>query len=144
MSCTVGKLPWDYRYCLALPRAEAIPAVVGTLRLDAATLGALVDHLARLQLQALHVLLRGVAFGDSTLCTQIEFRLDEREAEKQNKAQPIILTLKRQEASLIYLVSSRLTRATLDYPVSTLPPTTKDLKSMPIIPALGRQMQEDG
>lgn len=41
-------------------------AVVGTFRLDAATLGALVDHLAWLQLQALHVLLRGVAFGDST------------------------------------------------------------------------------
>lgn len=112
--------------------------MVGTFRLDAATLGALVDHLAWLQLQALHVLLRGVAFGDSTLCTQIEFRLGEKEAEKQNKAQ--ILTLERQEASLIYLVSSRLARATMDYPVSTLPPTTKDLKNMPIIPALGRQM----
>lgn len=62
-------------YSLALLRAEVIPAVVGTLRLDAATLGALVDHLARLQLQALHVLLRGVAFGDSPLCTQIGFRL---------------------------------------------------------------------
>lgn len=64
--------------------------------------------------------------------------MGEKEAEKQNKAQ--ILTLERQEASLIYLVSSRLARATMDYPVSTLPPTTKDLKNMPIIPALGRQM----
>lgn len=46
--------------------------MVGTLRLDAAALGALVDDLTRLQLQALHVLLGGVAFGDSPLCTQID------------------------------------------------------------------------
>lgn len=122
-------------YSLALLRAEVIPAVVGTLRLDAATLGALVDHLARLQLQALHVLLRGVAFGDSPLCTQIGFRLGERS--QKNKAQPIILALKRQKASLIYIVSSGLARATLDYPVLTLPPTAKDLQNMPIIPSTG-------
>ena len=36
------------------------PAVVGTVGLDAAALGALVDHLARLQLQALYELLGGV------------------------------------------------------------------------------------
>lgn len=48
---------------------EAIPAVVGALWLDAATLGALVDHFAWLQLQTFHVLLRGVAFGDSPLRT---------------------------------------------------------------------------
>lgn len=56
--------------------------MVGTLRLDAAALGALVDHLARLQLQALHVLLRGIALGDSALYTQIEFRLGEKKAEQ--------------------------------------------------------------
>ena len=38
-------------------------AVVGTLGLDAAALGALVDHLSRLQLQALHEFLCGVSFG---------------------------------------------------------------------------------
>lgn len=66
----------------ALLRAQAIPAVVSTLRLDAAALGALVDHLARLQLQALHVLLRGIALGDSALCTEIEIRLGEKKAEQ--------------------------------------------------------------
>lgn len=60
----------------------AIPAVVGALWLDAAALGALVDDLSWLQLQAFHVLLCGIAFGDSPLCTQIEFRLGEREAEQ--------------------------------------------------------------
>lgn len=38
-------------------------AVVGALRLDAAALGALVDHLSGLQLQALHVLFSSVSFG---------------------------------------------------------------------------------
>lgn len=44
-----------------------VPAVVGALRLDAAALGALVDNLARLQLQALHVLFRGIALGHCPL-----------------------------------------------------------------------------
>lgn len=87
--CAVCKLPQDSRCCLGagpgLGSAEStayIPAVVGTLRLDAAALGALVDHLARLQLQALHVLLRGIALGDSALCTQIEFRSGEKKSEQ--------------------------------------------------------------
>lgn len=42
---------------------SAAPAVVGALRLDAAALGALVDHLPGLQLQALHVLFRCIPFG---------------------------------------------------------------------------------
>ena len=37
------------------------------LRLDAAALGAFVDDLPWLQLQAVHVLLGGVAFGNCTL-----------------------------------------------------------------------------
>ena len=41
----------------------AVPAVVGALGLDAAALGALVDHLSGLQLQALHVLFSSVSFG---------------------------------------------------------------------------------
>lgn len=61
---------------------------MGPFRLDAAALGAFVDHLARLQLQALHVLLRGVAFGDSSLCTQIEFRSGKREAENKTELDP--------------------------------------------------------
>ena len=44
-----------------------MPAVVGALRLDAAALGALVDDLSGLQLQALHVLFSSVSFGDRPL-----------------------------------------------------------------------------
>lgn len=44
-------------------QGRRVPAVVGTLGLDAAALGALVDHLSRLQLQALHEFLCGVSFG---------------------------------------------------------------------------------
>ena len=48
----------------AAPQGRAaVPAVVGALRLDAAALGALVDHLSGLQLQALHVLFSSVSFG---------------------------------------------------------------------------------
>ena len=47
----------------APPGGAAVPAVVGALRLDAAALGALVDHLSGLQLQALHVLFSSVSFG---------------------------------------------------------------------------------
>ena len=43
------------------------PAVMRPLRLDAAALRALVDNLTRLQLQALHVLLGGVAFRNCPL-----------------------------------------------------------------------------
>lgn len=45
----------------------AAPAVVGALRLDAAALGALVDHLTGLQLQALQVLFCGISFGHCPL-----------------------------------------------------------------------------
>lgn len=48
--------------CAGPPAGRALPAVVGALWLDAAALGALVDHLSRLQLQALHVLFSGVSF----------------------------------------------------------------------------------
>ena len=43
------------------------PAVVSPVRLDATALGAFVDDLPWLQLQAVHVLLGGVAFGNSPL-----------------------------------------------------------------------------
>lgn len=40
---------------------------MGPLWLDAAALGAFVDDLARLELQAVHVLLCGIALGNRTL-----------------------------------------------------------------------------
>jgi hypothetical protein len=53
--------PWAVM--IHFPNASfANTTVVGALRLDAAALGALVDHLARLHLQALHVLFRSVPF----------------------------------------------------------------------------------
>lgn len=46
---------------------SGVPAVMGSFRLDAAALWALVDDLARLQLQAVQVLFSGVALGDCSL-----------------------------------------------------------------------------
>lgn len=59
-----------------------VPAVVGALGLDAAALGALVDDLPRLQLQALHVLFRRVSFGYCPL----QFREDVLVGEKERSA----------------------------------------------------------
>lgn len=46
------------------------PAVMRPLRFDAAAFGALVDDLSRLQLEALHELLGGVALWNCTLQQQ--------------------------------------------------------------------------
>lgn len=45
----------------------ALPAVVRSVRLDAAALGTLVDHLSRLELQALDEFFRSVPFGHGSL-----------------------------------------------------------------------------
>lgn len=46
---------------------SAVPAVVSSVRLDAATLGTLVHHLSWFELQALDEFFRGVPFGHGSL-----------------------------------------------------------------------------
>lgn len=46
---------------------SAVPAVVSSVGLDAATLGTLVHHLSWFQLQALDEFFRGVPFGHGSL-----------------------------------------------------------------------------
>lgn len=46
---------------------SAVPAVVSSVRLDAAALGTLVHHLSRFELQALDEFFRSVPFGHGSL-----------------------------------------------------------------------------